>query len=83
MAKKGVKVYFAYAPLDKLCITSTEEEIHQYAQYIEDYLNIPVVVSIDDAIMEGKYFYNTNNHLTTEGASIYSDCVIRGINSLQ
>lgn len=83
MEERGVKVYFAYAPLDELCVTSSPQDIEEYNNYIRNYLTIPVVVPIDDALMAGEYFYNTNNHLTSEGADIYSDYLIKGLNNLQ
>lgn len=80
MQKKGITVLFAFAPLDRLCVTSTAAETEKYGQLIADYLGLPVVVSLDDAIMEAEYFYDTNNHLTTRGSKIYSDYMISGIN---
>lgn len=79
MENKGVSVYFVYAPLDIMCVDSTSEEIAEYSQIIADNLDIPMIVSIDDALMDGEYFFNTNNHLTTLGAQIYSEKIVAGL----
>ena len=72
MEKKGVRVFFAHAPLDRLCVTSDRTQNNRYAAAVEQKLDIPVLMPIDEAIMPPEYFYNSNNHLTSPGAEIYT-----------
>ncbi|MEG0305342.1 MAG: hypothetical protein RR635_06575 [Oscillospiraceae bacterium] len=80
--KKGVNVYFAFAPLDKLAVTSNDEDIASYDAAIKKQLKIPVIGSVQDHIMEGEYFYDTNNHLTSEGAKVNTDMLIKELSSV-
>lgn len=79
MERRGVTVFFAFAPADQLAVVSSEEEAGDFAQQIEESLEIPAILPLSDALMEGRYFYNSNNHLTTEGALINTQNLIDGL----
>ncbi len=79
MENKGVTVLFAFAPTDKLAVTSSPEEIAAFGQVVADAVDIPVILPLDKALMDGAYFYDSNNHLTTEGAAINTENLIQGV----
>ena len=79
MSRRGITVFFAFAPTDRLAVVSGEEETAAFAQAVEDALEVPVILPLSEALMEGKYFYNSNNHLTTEGALINTQNLIDGL----
>ncbi|NLW77940.1 MAG: hypothetical protein GXY32_00815 [Ruminococcaceae bacterium] len=68
----GATVYFAFAPVDKLAITTTPDQWQALEARIRNEINLPVLGTLPDAVMDGAYFYDSNNHLTTEGARLYS-----------
>lgn len=76
MARRGVQVLFAYAPLDRLCVTTTAEENAAFAAQVEAGLALPVLVTLEQAMMDAPYFYDTNNHLTTPGAERYTAMLV-------
>lgn len=79
MERRKITVLFAFAPADRLAVVSDEEETADFAQGVEELLEIPVILPLSKAMMEGAYFYNSNNHLTTEGAQINTQNLIDGI----
>ena len=79
MKEKGVQVYFAYAPLDALCIETDEAAVDAYAKSLEKNLEVPVILSQQQAILPGTLFYDSNNHLTTEGAALNTENLIAGL----
>ena len=77
--EQNIKVFFAFAPVDQLAISSSKEANEQFEQAVREYINTPVVLDFDTAVMEAEYFYDTNNHLTSEGAKIYTANLIEGL----
>ena len=79
MKKRGVTVVFAFAPLDILAVQTNAQQNADFAAAVEEKLEIPVIVGMDKALMEGRYFYDSNNHLTSEGAAINTANLIQGL----
>lgn len=77
--EQNIKVFFAYAPVDKLAIASSKESNMQFEHAVSEYVNTPVILDFETAVMEAEYFYDTNNHLTSEGAKIYTANLIEGL----
>ena len=73
MQERGVTVLFAHAPLDELCLTSTADQNAAYAAAAEQALGVPVLVPLTEAILPAEYFYDSNNHLTSAGAALYTE----------
>lgn len=76
MAQRGVQVLFAYPPLDPLCLTSTPEQNAAFAAAVEAGLGLPVLVTWEEALMEPAYFFDSNNHLTSPGAALYTATLV-------
>lgn len=70
--QKNVQVFFAFAPVNTLAITSTKQEIAAFEEAIKTQLHMPIIVPLQNAILPFEYFYDSNNHLTTAGAAVYS-----------
>lgn len=76
---KGVHVYFTYSPRNKYAISedSTKAARSRLHQYFKDNLIVPVISDLEDSLYPGRYFYGTDNHLSTEGVKIRTEKVIR------
>ncbi len=74
--KKGITVLFCYAPVNRMAITSTRQENAEYHDTIKQMVDIPVVANLSDHILPGELFYDSNNHLTTDGAQIHTGLMI-------
>lgn len=82
MEQRGVTVLFSHAPLNALCVTSSTEENAGYAQAVREQLELPVLVDYPDAVMDADLFYDSNNHLNTEGTALYTQKLIDGLAAL-
>lgn len=69
---QGVQAYFAFAPVNRLALTTPPADWQALDDTIFQRLQMPVLGKLQDAIMDGVYFYDSNNHLTSEGAALYS-----------
>ena len=78
---EGIKVYFTYSPRNKYALSkeSTEEERARLHEYFKSQLHIPVISELEDSLCTGIYLYGTDNHLSTEGAQIRTERVIRDL----
>jgi hypothetical protein len=75
-AAADVTVYLAFAPLDKLALTTPEADWWALEAAMRDAIKMPILGSLADALMDGPYFYDSNNHLTTQGAALYSERLV-------
>ena len=69
LAKKGVKVYFSYCPVNELSVSenTTDESIKAFENYLASKLECPIISDLDDYVMDWGYFYDTNLHLNDAG----------------
>ncbi len=78
---EGIKVYFTYSPRNKYALSedSTQEERARLHEYFKSQLHVPVISELEDSLYTGIYLYGTDNHLSTEGAQIRTEKVIRDL----
>ena len=78
---EGIKVYFTYSPRNKYALSedSTQEERARLHEYFKSQLDVPVISELEDSLYTGIYLYGTDNHLSTEGAQIRTEKVIRDL----
>ena len=79
MEKRGITVVYAFAPFAEKAIVSTPEQTAAYEQEIIRRLNIPVIVTLEQAEFGPEYIHDSNNHLTSEGAVINTQNLIDGL----
>lgn len=72
----GARLFFYYPPVDVLAVTSDAEEVRGLDEYLREKLDVEMINSIEDSLMEGRYFYDSNNHLTSEGQTLYTERLI-------
>ena len=77
----GVKVYITYSPRNRLAVSSdtTDETIRELDGYFRENITAPIITDIFDSLVDGKYLYGTDNHLTTEGVRIRTEAVIAAL----
>ena len=78
---QGIKVCFTYSPRNKYALSkdSTQEERAHLHEYFKSQLHVPVISELEDSLYTGIYLYGTDNHLSTEGAKIRTEKVIRDL----
>lgn len=69
---KGVQVFFTYAPRNSQALSdnSTPEARAELDQSLRQNLCVPVLGTVEDSLWPGRYLYGTDNHLSTEGATL-------------
>lgn len=75
---KGVKVYFTYAPRNRLAVSedSTPEAQTELDAYFCKTLCVPVLGDVKNSLVSGVYLYGTDNHLSTEGVVLRTQDII-------
>lgn len=78
---KGVKVYFTYAPRNRLAVSedSTPEARQALDACFRERLCVPVLGDIEDSLVSGLYLYGTDNHLSTEGVALRTKEIITAL----
>lgn len=80
---KGVKVLFSYGPVNANAIRAEEREAKSWLLYegiVKNRLTAAEVISDPtDYIMEGRFFYDTDYHLSNEGAKFRTQTLIQDI----
>lgn len=76
--EKGVDAVYTYTPRMNTSLSedSTEESIAYLGRYLDERLTVPVIADIHESLYSPLYFYGTDNHLSTEGADIYTQKTI-------
>ena len=77
----GVTVWFTYAPRNRSSLTeaSTPEARALVEQTMQERLSVPVISSMADSLFSGVYFWQIDNHLSTEGVQLRTASVIRDL----
>lgn len=77
-AAQGVSVYFGYAPRNRLAVSaqSNTAALTALDGYFRSSLTVPVLGTAEGSLLPGRYFYGTDNHLSTEGVALRTEQVI-------
>ncbi len=77
----GVRVWFSYAPrnIEALSMDSTKEARAALDAWFRRTLHARVISDMEDSLFSGIYMFETDNHLTTEGAADHTRQIIRDL----
>lgn len=81
VTNKGAKLYYAFAPTNPLAIRH-KELLNDYQLKLVDFLDFPIINSLNDTMLHPLYFYDTNFHLNNSGAIIHTKNMIQSIKLL-
>ena len=84
IAEKGATVFFSFAPINRNSVPEEEQAAKSWEQFernVRNGLNSrhTVISSVEDYMMPGQYFFDTDYHLTDEGAAIRTQMLIADI----
>lgn len=84
IAEKGAKVYISFAPINRNAVPEEEQTARSWEQFEANVRNglgsrHSVISSVEDYMMPGQYFFDTDYHLTDEGAEIRTQLLIADI----
>ncbi len=69
LERRGAKVWFSFPPMNEAAISVSDEEKAGFYKKLGESLDFPVISGLDDYILDREFFYDTNFHLTTKGAT--------------
>ena len=77
----GVKVYFSYGPanLDGSKMPSEEKRAQYEEKVVANITSAPIISTLEEYLYHGRYFSNTNFHLSTEGAKMRTKTLLSEI----
>ena len=77
----GVRVYLTYSPRNSQAVSeaSTPEAIAALDAYFRENLNAAILTPLQDSLLPGRYFYGTDNHLSTNGVALRTAQVITAL----
>lgn len=79
MQARGAQVYVHFAPFARGAVTSAPEEVAAFEQKVIDTCDAPVISRLEDSLLEGRYIHNTNNHLSSEGAHMFTRLLLQNL----
>lgn len=77
--KKGAKVYISPSPINSLSLMENTD-IDAFQRRISDETGVEILGSLQNGVMESKYFYDSNFHLNSEGAKVFTNRFIDELN---
>lgn len=77
----GVRVWLTYSPRNSQAVSeaSTPEAIAALDAYFRENLNAVFLTPLQDSLLPGRYFYGTDNHLSTNGVALRTAQVITAL----
>ena len=70
--EKGATVYFNYSPVNAAAIRSSKAARAEFESSLKELVNCELLGTIEDYMIDERYFYDTNFHLNSAGAVYYS-----------
>lgn len=77
--QKGAQVYFNYSPVNCLAIRSSSQARAEFESKLSERLGCKLLGTIEDYLIDERYFYDTNFHLNSSGAIYFSDMLARSL----
>lgn len=77
--ERGATLYFNYSPVNCLAIRSSQNARSEFEAELSKRLDCELLGTIEDYIIDERYFYDTNFHLNSDGAIYFSDMLVRSI----
>ena len=68
--KAGATVVLTWAPFDELAYTGAAQQLEEFQTQLESRTGLPYIGRLADCMLSAELFYDSNNHLTTEGAAL-------------
>lgn len=78
LLERGIRVYLTYSPRNSQAVSAdtTPESIAGLDEYLRAGLCVQVISPLEQSLMPGRYFYGTDNHLSTNGVQLRTEQVI-------
>lgn len=76
---KGAKVYFNFAPANQKAVATSKSLRAEFQTKLDNKLECDLLINLEEAILHSGYFYDTNAHLNSTGAIVYTKTIIKNL----
>ena len=77
---KGAKVYFGFCPVNELSAADiSDEEMDAFVEKLDECLDIEIIASLEDHMIEAGYFYDSNFHTNDAGTILNTVLLVNDI----
>ena len=73
--KKGADIFFSFSPANRAALRSSAAARANFEEALAEALDCPLLGSVEDYLIDERYFYDTNFHLNDAGAIVYTRTV--------
>lgn len=69
--EEGIRFFYRFCPMNALAVTETGwQQVDRYDAYLQEVLDCEFLGTPRDAILDARWFYDTNFHLNSAGAVV-------------
>ena len=84
MEERGAQVMFSFAPINRNALSEEDVSTQVWVLFENELRNgleeeYEIISTAEDYLFEGKYFYDTDYHMSSEGAAVRTQLLIRDI----
>ncbi len=80
--RQGATVYFSWPPINALAVQQELDGILEYATFVRENFDAPLISNITQYIMFPGFFYDTNYHLTDRGVIVHTARLIQDLENV-
>lgn len=80
--RQGAQVYYSWPPMNQLAVQQDEEGILEFATYVRENIDCPMISSISNYILDEGYFYDTNYHVNDFGVYVHTANLIQDLENV-
>ncbi len=77
----GARVVLTWAPFDELAYTGTDAQLDALQAQLEQQTGLVYLGSLAESMLPGELFYDSNNHLTSEGATLRTETLLEDLSA--
>ena len=77
--KQGASVYLSYAPFNRLALENGMEGVQALETQLKAVSSVPFLGKLTDGVMDENLFFDTNNHLNSQGAVLRTEALLQDL----
>ena len=75
----GARVVMTWAPFDELAYAGTADQLDALQAQLEQQTGLAYLGSLSESMLPGELFYDSNNHLTSQGAELRTQMLLEDL----
>lgn len=75
----GARVVMTWAPFDELAYAGTADQLDALQAQLEQQTGLAYLGSLAESMLPGELFYDSNNHLTSQGAELHTQMLLEDL----